>query len=141
MNEPCYYRVSVRGLCVDEQGRILLCQNPDTTWELFGGGLEHGEDPKDCLAREITEETGLTVTSMADQPSYFLTGPRPGYDTYMAHVIYSVEMADLDFTPTAECLDLQFYSLEEMGNINLFPPARAFYELLRKERSLPASNE
>lgn len=32
-------------------------------WVGVGGHFEHGESPEDCLLREVTEETGLKLTS------------------------------------------------------------------------------
>lgn len=31
-------------------------------WVLPGGGIEAGESPRECVAREVREETGLSVT-------------------------------------------------------------------------------
>ena len=42
----CHYRVSVKALIVDEHGRFMLCKDSSGKWELPGGGLDHGEEPK-----------------------------------------------------------------------------------------------
>jgi 8-oxo-dGTP pyrophosphatase MutT (NUDIX family) len=47
--------------------RILLSRladhiSPDGLWTLPGGGLDHGEDPRTAVVREIWEETGLDAT-------------------------------------------------------------------------------
>lgn len=46
--------------------RILLSRlaprlSSDEQWTLPGGGVEHGEDPRDAVVREVYEETGLDV--------------------------------------------------------------------------------
>lgn len=59
-------RVSAYAICSDDANRILLCRiapggsvNFDGWWTLPGGGLDHGEDPRDAALRELSEETGL----------------------------------------------------------------------------------
>src|SRR5690349_7527640 len=47
-----------------EGGRVLLSQRKSGThvagaWEFPGGKVEHGEDPRDALARELAEELGI----------------------------------------------------------------------------------
>ncbi len=47
-------------------GEVLLTRMSSRTriegrWTLPGGGIDHGEDPRDALRREVYEETGLTV--------------------------------------------------------------------------------
>ncbi len=47
-------------------GRILLSRladhiSKDALWNLPGGGVEHGEDPRAAVLREVQEETGLSA--------------------------------------------------------------------------------
>ncbi|PPK66776.1 NUDIX hydrolase [Actinokineospora auranticolor] len=56
-------RVAAYAVCVEEE-KVLLARWVGRTgrkWTLPGGGLDHGEDPVDAVAREVTEETGYTV--------------------------------------------------------------------------------
>ena len=52
----------VTGLVVDEADRVLLVQRADNLrWTLVTGCLEPGEQPAAGIAREVLEETGVTV--------------------------------------------------------------------------------
>ncbi|MFD9818806.1 NUDIX hydrolase [Streptomyces violascens] len=67
---PPLWPVSVKGVTLDAQDRVLLLRNERDEWELPGGRLEIGspdgvqvpdESPEAALEREISEETGWTV--------------------------------------------------------------------------------
>jgi 8-oxo-dGTP pyrophosphatase MutT (NUDIX family) len=60
MHRPHAFPVSIKGVCVRD-GRVLLLRNERDEWELPGGKLELGEDPAECVGREISEETGWAV--------------------------------------------------------------------------------
>jgi NAD+ diphosphatase len=54
--------------CVDRDGQILLARNAAWTHRMFAlitGFMEAGETPEDGVAREVTEETALTVDSVS----------------------------------------------------------------------------
>jgi ADP-ribose pyrophosphatase len=51
--------------------------------EIPAGGIEQGEDPDWCAARELEEETGHTAASMRRLFSMYMT---PGYCTEILHV-------------------------------------------------------
>lgn len=56
------HSVSVAAVIIDDQGRALAVQRRDNDrWEPPGGVLELGETIPAGLAREVYEETGLTV--------------------------------------------------------------------------------
>jgi len=67
---PPLWPVSVKGVALDSQGRVLLLKNEREEWELPGGRLETGvpdgsvlpdSSPEEALEREIREETGWEV--------------------------------------------------------------------------------
>src|SRR5215469_12239739 len=82
------FPVSVKGVAV-QGDKVLLLENERLEWELPGGKLELGEDPVDCVAREIREEAGweVTVGPILDSWQYHI---REGCDvvivTYGCHV-------------------------------------------------------
>lgn len=126
MDNTCYYRVSVKALCLDETGRFLLAKEDNGLWELIGGGLDHGEDPTACLRREVHEETGLVITYISPSPKYFITALRRGKDTFTANVIYEVKFQDLNFVPSEECVELRYFSVAEALQEDLFPNVKEF---------------
>ena len=62
------YRVAVKGLVRDELGRLLFVQERSDSWDLPGGGLEHGEDITEALKREFLEELEADVEVATENP-------------------------------------------------------------------------
>ena len=58
-------RTACRGIVV-QNGKILLSYETVTDqWMIPGGGLEEGEDERECCARELLEETGIKIRPSA----------------------------------------------------------------------------
>lgn len=67
---------------------VLLCRlaariSRAELWTLPGGGLDHGEDPRDALVREIVEEAGLDATVGTTARVYSAHLPRASRDGVM----------------------------------------------------------
>ncbi len=60
----------VHALIVNANGEILLIKRAETedvlpgVWDIPGGTLEDGEDPKEGTTREVKEETNLEVKNL-----------------------------------------------------------------------------
>lgn len=130
MNRPCYYRVSVKALITDETGKFLLARESDGVWDMLGGGLEHTEDPTAALRREIQEEAGIEVTAADPSPKYFVTAFKPANNVYLANVVYAVKIKGVQFTPSDECQELRYFTVEEARNVPLQPNVEKLLELL-----------
>jgi 8-oxo-dGTP diphosphatase len=56
------FTIGCFGIIFDQSKKVLLCHRRDyDLWNLPGGALEEGESPKECVIREIEEETGSKV--------------------------------------------------------------------------------
>ena len=115
---PCFYRLSVKALIVDEQDRFLVAKEPDGKWDLPGGGLEYGEDLKTALEREIKEELGLQATKIFEQPAWFTTFKKAGTDIWMANAVHYVYVENFDFVPSDECVEIKFFTAKEAANLD-----------------------
>ena len=122
---PCFHRVTIKGLCVRD-GKVLLVREGEKLsgkWELPGGGLDFGEDIREGFEREIQEEMGLTVKEMSKGPVYAWPHryeKKRSLDWYYSLVLaYKVDFEHLDFTPTDECEEIGFFTLEELRELTL----------------------
>jgi len=101
MNATEVTRVAAYGLCEDS-GRLLLARLSEVTelpghWTLPGGGIDHGEHPRDAVVRELYEETGLrgrpTELLGVDSFQRSRAGADDGLESYHAvRVLYRVEV-------------------------------------------------
>lgn len=70
-------------------------------WSLPGGGIDHGEHPRDAVVREVYEETGLRarVGRLLDVHDTHFTGVAPSGRTEDYHGIHLVFAAAVDDAP------------------------------------------
>ncbi len=117
----CFYRVSIKGLILNEKrDKFLIGKDEAGFWDLPGGGLEWEETPQDDLTREVEEEMNLTVTKTASRPCYFFTGRQTvNPDIHIANIIYECQVDNFDFTPSPECLEIKFVDSKDITDLEV----------------------
>lgn len=126
-----WYRISVKALIYNEKWEFLLCKEDNWTWDFPGGWLDHWESINTCLERELKEEMWLTIVSINNEPKYFITANKPKSKTrpWIANIFYEVEVKDLNFIPSEECVEIGFFNIESAWKLNILANVK---ELLEK---------
>ncbi|PID86574.1 ADP-ribose pyrophosphatase [Candidatus Gracilibacteria bacterium] len=130
--QNAWYRISAKALIYNEKGEFLLAKEDNGVWDIPGGGLDHGENPQNCIKRELQEEMGLEVVDISENPKYFLTAHKAKSKTrpWIANVFYEVKVKNLDFTPSDECIEIGFFDKNTIKNISVIENVEEFIKLL-----------
>lgn len=92
-----FYRISIKVLILSEDDELLVVQDTTNgTWEVPGGGLDHGESIQQTAVREIMEELGVTLLKHDAEPLAITLGEHPNnYPTLMLY--YRGKISGFDF--------------------------------------------
>ncbi|WP_192498484.1 NUDIX domain-containing protein [Halorussus halophilus] len=107
------------GVAVLDGDSILLVEDFRSSgeWKLPEGRVECGESPREGVARELEEETGLTVDPAV--LTYFHdSAGEPVENQYMANVDFAVERSETAGTLDAgsDAIDARFWTPEEFAD-------------------------
>jgi 8-oxo-dGTP pyrophosphatase MutT (NUDIX family) len=115
---PERQRVAAYAL-LTRDGEVLLTQMSSRTriegrWTLPGGGIDHGEDPRSALRREVYEETGLHVEPgrVLDVHATHFVGARADGLVENYHGIHLIFEAEVD--PVSQ--EVEPHVVEEDGS-------------------------
>ena len=104
------YRLSIKGIILNDAGEILFVKESGRDWwDLPGGGMDHGESIKEALARELREEVSLMgdftyTTILAEDPRYLSS-----HNLYQVRLTFLIEDYNGDgFVPGDEGDEVMF---------------------------------
>jgi len=95
-----------------------------------------GATPQEDLPREISEEMGVGVSFMADNPSYFITCQTLNRGVWIVNVLYETILDSLDFTPSDECIEVRFVNKDDLSDLIVFPAITKLAEMFKHENHL-----
>ncbi|MBF1024158.1 MAG: NUDIX hydrolase [Candidatus Nanogingivalaceae bacterium] len=112
------YRVSVKGLIYDDNnGKLLFVRERSDTWDLPGGGLEHGEGMAEALRRECREELGAEIEITDAAPIIIPTWSKK-FDIPVLIIAYRVRLVSPP-TTTPDVSELRYIGADELGQVEL----------------------
>ncbi len=101
-------------------------------WIAVGGGFEENESPRECAAREIFEETGLTVNSL--RYCGIITFVSDLYEGEYMHLFHTDDFCG-DIIDGNDCNEgvLTWVKKEDVDALPQWEGDRIFYELMEKK--------
>lgn len=111
------YRISIKGLVRNEQGEVLVVKEAGRTWwDLPGGGMDHNENIKTALAREMAEEVGLVGdfwhrVIAVDEPRFL-----EHVNVWQVRLVFGVTPKNYEFEVGPDADELKFINPEELKN-------------------------
>lgn len=129
---PARPTIAVGGIAFDAGGRVLLVRCEGRGWSIPGGRVEPGERLTDACARELREETGLTVR-VAGLAEVF---ERIDGDLHYVILDYLVEVVGGQLAAGDDALEAGWFSLADVARLQT---TEGLYAVL--ERALAAARE
>lgn len=88
-------------------------------WQLPGGLLEWGEAPEQALHREVTEETGGSVSGEKILGAYSVTVAAKGDNYHAVHIVYSGKYNGDNVALSHEHEDYRWVDIDEALSMDL----------------------
>lgn len=113
------YRISIKSIVLNDASEVLMVKESGRDWwDLPGGGMDHGEDIKSAIAREMGEEVNLTGDFTykivhVDDPKLLAHSM-----ILQVRLIFIVNPDNLQFTPGKDGDEVTFMSLEKLKEID-----------------------
>ncbi|MFA7169797.1 MAG: NUDIX hydrolase [Candidatus Paceibacterota bacterium] len=150
-NDELEKHFTASALIIDEDNRVLLLHHKKLgVWLYPGGHVEKNETPDQAVLREVKEETGLEVEIIGERDQsladidvdvsvlyvpYVVLCELIG-DHYHNDIVYLCKISgndrDIKYNKD-EATDINFFDLEGLNDIELFPNFRRLLEKVLKD--------
>jgi 8-oxo-dGTP diphosphatase len=112
-------KVSAKAI-IERDGKVLLVKDPKGIWELPGGRIEHGEEPRQSLIRELNEELGwskITIKKIVDIWSF--TSKVENRHNHFIILVYSCTSDEKKINQNDEYTEYKWVPIQEIKKLNM----------------------
>ncbi|MES2203264.1 MAG: NUDIX hydrolase [Patescibacteria group bacterium] len=108
-------------ILLEREGKVLIVRNHgEDIWDLPGGHLDYGEKPLAGIAREVTEETGLTLSGIAPFLVSDFVSVRNGQTLVL--IVYAAKAAEGEVVPQVdELAEVRWVGPGDISSLQFFP--------------------
>ncbi len=113
-------KVDIRGLVLSEDHKVLLVKESiDNKWSLPGGWADVGYSPKEVIAKEFKEETGLEVIperllAVFDKKMH----PHPAQQFYVYKMAFYCKAISFEIKKGFDVLDVQYFAVNDLPELS-----------------------
>jgi 8-oxo-dGTP diphosphatase len=124
-------QILVTAAVINEADKFLMARRSHGDeagkWEFPGGKVEPGEDPRDCLRRELREELGV----QAEVGQVLEVVSTPQNDRHLVLLYFKCVIVEGKPEPL-QCREIKWINRKEIGLLDKPPADRLFWESLPK---------
>lgn len=111
--------ISVKGI-INNCDKVLMLKDHKGIWELPGGRVDFGENPKNALEREIAEELGINNAEIGDVIDVWDFSSVNGNNHYHFILIVYECLVDInDIRISDEHIETAWVSLTDIDNLEM----------------------
>lgn len=113
-------KVDVRGAVFKDDKILLVRERQDNLWTLPGGWADVNESPKECVEKEVWEESGFEVCAtklvgMLDKQKH----DHPKHWPHTYKLFFLCELLGGEATPSLETSDVEFFPEDKIPDLSL----------------------